>query len=70
MTEESPINIKLISTEEAFKILGLSPRSGANWRVKGKGPRWVKIGRRIFYPANELETWIRKNIRSSTSEKI
>jgi hypothetical protein len=28
----------------------ISPKTLANWRVKGMGPRWVKIGGRIVYP--------------------
>lgn len=28
----------------------ISPKTLANWRVKGIGPRWSKIGGRIVYP--------------------
>lgn len=37
----------------------------ANWRCQGTGPKFIKIGGKVFYPANELETW--ENARTAQS---
>lgn len=29
----------------------------ANWRSKGRGPRYMRIGSRILYPLRDLELW-------------
>lgn len=29
----------------------------ANWRFAGRGPRFVKIGRKVLYPMAEVEAW-------------
>lgn len=33
----------------------------ANWRVEGKGPKWIKHGRRVLYPIAAVEDYIRGN---------
>ena len=32
-------------------------RTLANWRSKGEGPRFVKIGSRVFYRQDDVEAW-------------
>ena len=51
------MTIKRVNTEEAAKILGLSPGTLEVWRCRGRGPRYKKIGRRVFYDLNDLETF-------------
>ena len=34
---------RLLSNEKAAEILGISPRTLANWRVKGWGPRYSRL---------------------------
>lgn len=33
------------------------------WRHRGKGPRFKKIGRAVFYPLDEVETYERERKR-------
>ena len=37
-------------------------------RVRGGGPRFVKIGRRVFYRLVDLEEFVNDRVVSSTSE--
>jgi hypothetical protein len=37
------------------------------WRQLRKGPRFVKIGRRIFYPRTEIERFISENVIDTDS---
>ena len=33
----------------------------ANWRNQGRGPGYVKFGRKILYRVSELEQWCQAN---------
>ncbi len=35
-----------------------------SWRLKGAGPNFVKLGRVILYPVDELDAWEKKNMVS------
>lgn len=53
----------LLSPASAAKYLGSddAPVSVATlnwWRVKGRGPTFVKIGRRVFYRQSDLDAFI------------
>ena len=47
-----------LNTPEAAKYLGLRPGTLEIWRSLGKGPRYLKIGRRVVYElaAHAVET--------------
>ncbi len=59
----------LIDEDEAGKILGLSVRSLQGFRLKGNGPPYVKIGRRVLYSRAELAAYIAARRRTSTSDQ-
>lgn len=46
-----------VNTKEAAKILGLSAGTLEVWRCYGRGPRYKKIGRRVFYDVADLEAF-------------
>ena len=58
----------LLTTEEAATYLRLSPRTLERYRVTGEGPRYLKIGRLVFYRRSELEHWLKDKTRRSTSD--
>lgn len=37
-----------------------------NWRVKGKGPKFIKIGKMVLYPVDEVEAFEKQNTKRST----
>lgn len=43
------------------------PTLGA-WRWSGTGPRYTKIGRKIFYKIKDVEAFEEKNVRTSTAD--
>lgn len=57
----------LLRPEEFAAMLGMSPRTLANWRSNGKGPPYVKIGveppdghqdrRKVRYQRQIAEQW-------------
>jgi hypothetical protein len=32
------------------------------WRLLGKGPRFVKVGGRVFYSRDEIERYLQQNV--------
>jgi predicted DNA-binding transcriptional regulator AlpA len=37
-------------------------------RVRGTGPKYVKLGRHVRYRTSDVEAWIVQRVRQSTSE--
>lgn len=58
---------ELTTPETAADYLKLSPKTLANMRCRGDGPPYVKYGR-IRYRWGDLDAFIERRIRSSTSE--
>jgi predicted DNA-binding transcriptional regulator AlpA len=57
-----------VRTREAARYLSLSPRTLEKLRVNGSGPDYFKLGRAVLYAICELDAWIARNRRSSTSD--
>jgi predicted DNA-binding transcriptional regulator AlpA len=47
-----------ITQEEAATIIGVKPTTLAMWRHKGKGPRYIKVGRSCFYRESDIDAWL------------
>lgn len=45
----------------------ISVRTLANWRCLGLGPKFVKVGGRILYPADQVTAWEQARTAESTS---
>ena len=58
----------LLTTEEAAEYLRLSPRTLERYRVTGEGPRFLKVGRRVFYRQSAFDHWLKNKTRKSTSD--
>ena len=48
----------LMDSADSAAYIKVNPRTLANWRVLGKGPRYTRVGRRPFYRIVDLETWL------------
>jgi hypothetical protein len=46
-----------------------SPRTLEGWRLRGGGPRFLKIGRRVIYRRRDLDNWLAARERASTSDR-
>jgi len=55
------IEEKLVDEKKAAEILGLAVQTLRNYRHLGRPPAYVKFGRAIRYPLNDLFDFITKN---------
>jgi predicted DNA-binding transcriptional regulator AlpA len=60
--------MELLSTDEAAMLVGLASQTLATLRVSGRGPKYVKLGRRVLYDPADLAEWVAANKRNHTSE--
>ena len=58
----------LLTTTQAARYVGLSPRTLERYRVTGEGPRYLKVGRRVLYTQADLDEWLARKVRRSTSD--
>lgn len=51
------INPGELTEMEAAELLSVTKATLANWRWRGYGPSYLKIGRRVVYLRTDLEEW-------------
>jgi DNA-binding transcriptional MerR regulator len=63
---------RLLSPEEAAPLIGVEPKTLANWRNLGLGPKFIRTpgkGRgRVNYDPADIAAWREAHRYSSTSE--
>lgn len=59
---------RYLRTPEAARLLSLSHRTLEKHRTYGTGPAYRKIGGRVVYAVDDLQAWVARGTRSSTSE--
>lgn len=57
----------LLDTPTLAKKLGLRANTLEKWRVQGGGPAYVRIGRKIAYRPQDVESWLESRRTFSTS---
>lgn len=55
-----------LSTSELAARWGMAPGTLVNWRMKGRGPKFLKVGWSVRYVMKEVEKWERANMRKRT----
>ena len=56
VTEVDPDD--MVSAEDAAKIIKQQVTTLSTWRSMGKGPRYIKAGRAVFYLRSDLRAWL------------
>lgn len=67
MVKHIDIISELLTTPETAEVLRCSKSSLDKWRLKGLGPKFVRVGSRIRYRACDVEEFVSTQTRSSTS---
>jgi predicted DNA-binding transcriptional regulator AlpA len=58
----------LLTTTEAAPHVRLSPRTLEKYRVLGGGPKYKKLGARVFYSSSDLKAWLESRTFEMTSD--
>lgn len=58
----------VLTTPAAAEYLGLSPATLETKRSRGGGPVFSKLGRRVVYRREDLDSWVAERQRRSTSD--
>lgn len=59
---------RYLRTPEAARFLGLSGRTLEKHRTYGTGPRYSKLGGRVVYRIDDLQAWVDRGAKRSTSD--
>jgi predicted DNA-binding transcriptional regulator AlpA len=65
MTTNNPTGL---NAAEAAEVLGLAKSTLAKLRLRGNGPVYCKLGRRVVYRQKDLETWLESRTAYHTSD--
>ncbi|OPL16338.1 MAG: excisionase [delta proteobacterium ML8_D] len=59
----------MLRTKEAAQFLGLKKATLEAWRCKGGGPVFLKMGKAVRYRQEDLNSFLKSNLRTSTSDQ-
>jgi predicted DNA-binding transcriptional regulator AlpA len=59
--------VGLLTEEDLKDMLSVAVNTLQAWRVQGTGPKFVKLGKSVFYRLSDVTEWIDQNVHSRTS---
>lgn len=65
--QEFVMNPNLINPDSLAKRWNLTKTTLSQWRWNGRGPKYLKLGRRVMYRIQDIEEFEGQKIRSNTS---
>jgi excisionase family DNA binding protein len=65
----TPLLDSLIHPDTLARRLGTKRRTVDEWRITGKGPAFIRIGRSVRYAPEAVDAWLLSQQRTSTSEE-
>ena len=66
--DSAPLPPSYLRTKEAAHFLSLSARTLEKHRTYGTGPAYHKLGGRVVYALDDLESWVNRGAVTSTSD--
>lgn len=61
------MNKGLMTPETLSERWNITQVTLSQWRVNGRGPRFLKLGRKVMYRIQDIEEFEEQNARSDTS---
>jgi|MTBAKSStandDraft_1061840.scaffolds.fasta_scaffold51058_4 hypothetical protein len=58
-----------LNTAQAAEFLNVKPFTVSQWRWQKKGPKYVKVGNKVFYFREHLEEWLLSNVRDNNNQE-
>ena len=63
----SPGDRRVLNENELAQRWGISPKTLQRWRNEGRGPRFLKLSKRVSYPLDSVIAFEQHSLRDSTS---
>lgn len=60
----------LVAPVTLAERLGTTERSLSEWRIKGRGPKFIRVGRSVRYRPEAVDEWLLSQEYASTSEEV
>lgn len=74
MTSAAPLpEERFLSTKELAELLRLKEQTLRAWRLRGDGPRYIKLGgpkAPVVYRWSDVEAWLEERTYSHTAEEL
>jgi predicted DNA-binding transcriptional regulator AlpA len=65
----NPGDRRVLNENELAQRWGVSPKTLQRWRTEGRGPRYLKLSRRVSYPLDAVIEFERYALHDSTCER-
>jgi predicted DNA-binding transcriptional regulator AlpA len=66
----APHERRVLSETELAQRWGVSPKTLQRWRTEGRGPKYLKLSKRVTYPLEAITEYERCALHISTSERV
>jgi predicted DNA-binding transcriptional regulator AlpA len=58
----------LLNEKQVAELSGFSPRTLQTWRLRGGGPKFLKLGSCVRYSRGDVVAWLQDSVQLSTSD--
>ena len=62
--------MELLTTTQTAALLNIRPKTLEQWRWRGCGPRFIKVGKNCRYRKDDLETYLEGRTFESTTAAL
>jgi len=59
---------KLLTDVELAELLNVTRSTVRSWRIKGKGPRYYKLGGAVRYAEKDIQEWMETSRKGGVRE--
>lgn len=66
----SPGDRRVLNENELAQRWGISPKTLQRWRSEGRGPKFLKLSKRVSYPLDAVLAFEECALQASTSERV
>ena len=66
----APHERRVLSEMELANRWGVSPKTLQRWRTEGRGPKYLKLSKRVTYPLDVITEYEHCALHVSTSERV
>lgn len=67
--QSTPMLDSLITPKTLAHRLGVTERTLSEWRIRGTGPKYIRIGRSPRYRPEMVDEWLLDQERTTTSDE-